>query len=451
MAKNIQRMNYFNGLFLTETEFNLEQDYHIRMRRLHNRWLHGWGIVWGLDVEQTGESTVKITNGMALNQINVKDGTYEEELSKEIIRTSEEPEIDFKIYEYTGDVWVFISYLEQKVGHTQKNKEGLDENIHLQETAKIEISNIIPDGPEHVILAKVKLDGNKKIEDIDTSDRQQAGFKAPSMSSDAMQTKKLTLAIENIDTGLASIKGKEFNGTHGILVDSEHTEFSGPLTINGDVDITGNLILENNNTVDGRDVSADGTTLDTHVDDITSNPHGITATMIDGHDDRIVAQINAGNGNCKIENRMLDFSGWVKLPFLPKKYGTSGYEFKHGINNSTTSSDGGSGLMEIPIPPNVTKIKTFKIAGKKIKKNTNVKIVRSDLYSILNSDGTYKLMIEFKVILDKDLEEEKNNFVIDFDYINFKDQILDEEWNSLVLLVETDNETDIWFIGAEFE
>ena len=51
----------------------------------------------------------------------------------------------------------------------------------------------------------------------------------------------------------------------------------------------------------------------------------------------------------------------------------------------------------------------------------------------------------------KDLEEEKNNFVIDFDYINFKDQILDEEWNSLVLLVETDNETDIWFIGAEFE
>ena len=47
----VKRMRYFDGLFLKQEEFNLEQNYHIRMRRLHNRHLHTQGIVWGLDLK----------------------------------------------------------------------------------------------------------------------------------------------------------------------------------------------------------------------------------------------------------------------------------------------------------------------------------------------------------------------------------------------------------------
>ena len=35
--RNVKRRRFFDGLFLREEEFNLEQEYQVRMRRLHNR------------------------------------------------------------------------------------------------------------------------------------------------------------------------------------------------------------------------------------------------------------------------------------------------------------------------------------------------------------------------------------------------------------------------------
>jgi hypothetical protein len=46
----LERPRYFAGQLLTEAELNSEQSYVIAKNRLHNRYLHGWGVVCGLEV-----------------------------------------------------------------------------------------------------------------------------------------------------------------------------------------------------------------------------------------------------------------------------------------------------------------------------------------------------------------------------------------------------------------
>jgi hypothetical protein len=46
----LERNRYFTGKYMTERDFAGEQEYFQNRRRLHNRLLHGWGIVCGLRV-----------------------------------------------------------------------------------------------------------------------------------------------------------------------------------------------------------------------------------------------------------------------------------------------------------------------------------------------------------------------------------------------------------------
>lgn len=46
----LERPRFFAGQLLTETELNSEQGYVLAKSRLHNRYLHGWGVVCGLEV-----------------------------------------------------------------------------------------------------------------------------------------------------------------------------------------------------------------------------------------------------------------------------------------------------------------------------------------------------------------------------------------------------------------
>lgn len=46
----LERPRYFAGQLLTEAELNSEQAYVIAKNKLHNRYLHGWGVVCGLQV-----------------------------------------------------------------------------------------------------------------------------------------------------------------------------------------------------------------------------------------------------------------------------------------------------------------------------------------------------------------------------------------------------------------
>ena len=64
--KGFRRNNFFSGRLLTAADLQLEQNYFREKQRLHNRALHGFGIVSGLEVSRRRDKLV-ITAGLALD------------------------------------------------------------------------------------------------------------------------------------------------------------------------------------------------------------------------------------------------------------------------------------------------------------------------------------------------------------------------------------------------
>ena len=65
-VKSFVRNNFFDGRFLTAGDLAREQDYLREKQKLHNRALHGYGVVYGLDVSQRPGKLV-ITAGLAID------------------------------------------------------------------------------------------------------------------------------------------------------------------------------------------------------------------------------------------------------------------------------------------------------------------------------------------------------------------------------------------------
>lgn len=58
---------YFQGQLLLKDDFIDEQKYHINERARHSLNLHGWGVVRGLDVTATGDASITISSGFAID------------------------------------------------------------------------------------------------------------------------------------------------------------------------------------------------------------------------------------------------------------------------------------------------------------------------------------------------------------------------------------------------
>ena len=54
----LTRLRYFHGRGLSALDLRREQTFHLEKHRLHNRLLHGWGIVCGLDIGVVPEGAV---------------------------------------------------------------------------------------------------------------------------------------------------------------------------------------------------------------------------------------------------------------------------------------------------------------------------------------------------------------------------------------------------------
>ncbi len=167
MAQEIKRVRYFDGLYLKEEEFKLDQDYHIRMRRLHNRHLHGYGIVWGLAVENGGSTgAVVIRPGMAIDKSY--DTQFSEEVGREIVVVGDTP---LDLSAQSGDVYVWVRFNEAPADIVPDR--GGTEPIHIVGTAVIEFATTPPateDLPWKLILAKVTVSGGA-VTEIDDSPR----------------------------------------------------------------------------------------------------------------------------------------------------------------------------------------------------------------------------------------------------------------------------------------
>jgi len=62
----LKRNRFFPGKLLTAEDLGLEQEYFRERLKLHNRYLHGFGVVFGVEVSKSGSSVV-ISQGLAID------------------------------------------------------------------------------------------------------------------------------------------------------------------------------------------------------------------------------------------------------------------------------------------------------------------------------------------------------------------------------------------------
>ncbi len=66
MTDKIRRVNYFTGQLLTTADFQDEQEYFRQKMKRHNRFLHGSGVVYGLELSLLNDSVI-VQPGLALD------------------------------------------------------------------------------------------------------------------------------------------------------------------------------------------------------------------------------------------------------------------------------------------------------------------------------------------------------------------------------------------------
>ena len=255
-----RRLRYFNGLIMKEEEFVLEQNYHIRMRRLHNRHLHGRGIVWGLEVD-LGNTTneVLVRAGMALD--NYFDLEYSEESSRELILT-DDCEVDLSAYSPGDRIWLWLNYAEEQVEIVPDR--GGQEPIHIKESAVINHSTDDPgDRDRNIVLAIVEFgpSGVVDLSAIKDNDNGELVRLTAAFKSDRLDTEVLTLRDAALPVGAepAFLDGFVFENTGdiGIVVNSDRTRFTAAVDVDTDLTVEqatrlkGDVQLDQNLTVFG--------------------------------------------------------------------------------------------------------------------------------------------------------------------------------------------------------
>ncbi|NCS29451.1 MAG: hypothetical protein GPJ18_13105 [Microcystis aeruginosa F13-15] len=268
MANPIKRLNYFNGQFLRAPDFTEEQTYHLEMRRRHNENLHTWGIADGLKLQYTiGSSQIEIAEGMAIDS-----------KGREIVLV-EKANKDLSGF-VNKTVYVTIAHEYKQVDKT--NETGVEGFTRVQEIPTIKISENPPSADQlsvQLILGRVTVNNEGKITATDEGEGVNRRRAAGVVAGD-LEARSLTLTDTNVDPSQWS---RMRLGAAG------RADLQSNLRVTGNLEVTG--------TVDGRDVSADGTELDSHTSN-TNNPHQTTAAQIDNQEgtNRLVTQINASTG-----------------------------------------------------------------------------------------------------------------------------------------------------------
>ncbi|MFA6465706.1 MAG: peptidase G2 autoproteolytic cleavage domain-containing protein, partial [Desulfurivibrionaceae bacterium] len=168
------------------------------MRRHHNAYFHGAGIIGGLEVASAGKETgkVKVSKGAAINRIAGDDAAARQ--GREIVLLDDET-VHFVEHDvppgYSGEVYVCLGYAD--VPDLVEEDKGGDKEIHLWEKASILCKTSLSghDDLAELILAKVTIDAEGAITAIDNSSRRYAGFEG-----NVVKTKELEV-VDNAEVG----------------------------------------------------------------------------------------------------------------------------------------------------------------------------------------------------------------------------------------------------------
>ncbi len=152
--RNYKRANFFRGIRPTEKDFNDGERYHVEKRRLHNRMMHGPGLVphalGGLRVSarSQGQLAVEVQSGYAIDGQGNDLFLWEPEIKQF------NPN-DFKL---PGSVYLVARYIEEFTDFIAY-KENLDFKGHrrIAESVKIEWSVTEPDLHTEVELCRIQV------------------------------------------------------------------------------------------------------------------------------------------------------------------------------------------------------------------------------------------------------------------------------------------------------
>ena len=180
----LDRLNYYNGQRLEAGDLRLEQEYHIRLRRLLNQSLHTYGIASGLEVlPLTGdEHRVRVSPGLALDE----EGRELVLLEEVVLAVSGVPsEIEGVVF---GN-YLTIRYAETPVAVMEdgccvplepRGKTAWGGPTRLRTSAVLEWQNTWPPaGSGRIVLAQIELDPTCKVRTIRTGVRKYVGQSQP--------------------------------------------------------------------------------------------------------------------------------------------------------------------------------------------------------------------------------------------------------------------------------
>jgi hypothetical protein len=125
IAPNFDRLNYFYGQLLGHHQFHTEQAYFREKLKLHNRCLHGWGVVCGLGVELPPAATpplttpaVQVDPGLGLdpsgNELVVRDPIVIPDVTK-LLTAAEQAGLSPN----GSTVWLLLCYQERGIEPTR--------------------------------------------------------------------------------------------------------------------------------------------------------------------------------------------------------------------------------------------------------------------------------------------------------------------------------------------
>ncbi|MDQ1486203.1 MAG: hypothetical protein QOJ62_1896 [Actinomycetota bacterium] len=153
------RVNFFDGQLLSADDFRTDQDYHRRMRYLHNRLLHGWGIVEGYEVEDAAGGVV-VGSGVAIDPLG------RELVLPEPARIDLPPEA--AVEEQT--VWYVVAAWEEIPAAPVAVGDGVAFSRWI-ERCTISIRVIAPEDEGPALLLASLIGAAGKVVSVDTSGR----------------------------------------------------------------------------------------------------------------------------------------------------------------------------------------------------------------------------------------------------------------------------------------
>ena len=152
----IKRLRYFDKQYLKEPDFTDEQQYHLEMRRRHNKVMHTPGIADGLEVQKTAGRSVTVSPGVAI------DGNGQEMVLLDPIGLNlDTPATISPPPGANADIYITIAYAEAPT-NPQPVENPLGQT-RTSERPALKVQIVPPADTSVIILATFKLDGAGSI------------------------------------------------------------------------------------------------------------------------------------------------------------------------------------------------------------------------------------------------------------------------------------------------